>query len=163
WSSTNSLVKYEPFDKFMPADQVALMDLWTELGIPFKEKKQVFGSPLTIIGIEVDPNAMSFTLPQSKRLELLNEIEKFCSISLHSRGAKHTLREWQRLAGWINWSFNVFPLLRPCLNSFYGKISGKDAPNAEIWVNNIVREELKWAANHIKNLPGVLLLRTLDW
>ncbi|KDR64848.1 hypothetical protein GALMADRAFT_82606, partial [Galerina marginata CBS 339.88] len=159
----SSLVKYDPFNKFMPADQVALMNLWTELGIPFKEKKQIFGAPLTIIGIEVDPNAMSFTLPQSKRTELIAEIEKFCSIPPHSRGSKHTLREWQRLAGWMNWSFNVFPLLRPSLNSFYAKISGKDAPNANIWVNNLVREDLLWAANHIKMSSGVYLLRTLDW
>ena len=80
----SSLVKYEPFNKFMPADQVTLMNLWMELGIPFKEEKQLFGSPLTIIGIEVDPNAMTFTLPQSKRIQLLTEIKKFCDIPHHS-------------------------------------------------------------------------------
>jgi len=94
-----SLVKYEPFNKFMPADQVVLMNLWMELGIPFKEKKQLFGLPLTIIGIEVGPNALTFMLPQSKCIQLLTEIEKFCDIPHHSRGAKHTLREWQHLAG----------------------------------------------------------------
>jgi hypothetical protein len=159
----SSLVEYKPFKKLMPADQVMLMDLWTELGIPFKEKKQIFGAPLTIIGIEVDPNAMTFTLPESARLDLLSGIEKFCSIPLNSRGARHTLREWQRLAGWINWGFNVYPLLRPCLNSFYAKISGKDAPNASIWVNNLIRDDLRWAANHIKSSSGVYLLRSLDW
>ena len=87
----SSLVMYKPFNKFMPADQVALMNLWTELGIPFKEKKQVFGTPLTIIGIEIDPNALTFTLPESKHLELLLEIDKFCTNPTHSRGARHTL------------------------------------------------------------------------
>ena len=71
----SSLVEYEPFKKFMPADQVALMNLWMELNIPFKEKKQIFGSPLTIIGIEVDPNAMTFTLPEGAHLDLITEIE----------------------------------------------------------------------------------------
>ena len=37
----------------MPADQVALLDLCSKLGIPFKEKKQVFGALLTVIGIDI--------------------------------------------------------------------------------------------------------------
>jgi len=159
----SSLIEYKPFKKLMPADQVALMNLWTELNIPFKEKKQIFGSTLTIIGIEVDPNAMTMTLPTSTRLDLLKRIEDFCAIPPHSRGAKHTLREWQQLAGWINWSFNVFPLLCPCLNTLYTKITGKDAPNIDIWVNNLVRDELMWAANHIQASSGVHVLRTIDW
>jgi len=70
-------VKYELFNKFMPADQVALMNLWMELGIPFKESKELFGLPLIIIGIEADPNAMTFMLPQSKHIQLLTKIKKF--------------------------------------------------------------------------------------
>jgi hypothetical protein len=159
----SSCILYEPFNKLMPRDQVVLMDLWTELGIPFKEKKQVFGAPLTIIGISVDPNNLTFTLPEKGKADLLAQVEDFCSIPQNSRGAKFTLREWQRLAGWLNWSFNVFPLLRPCLNNFYPKISGKDRPNAEIWVNNIVRNDLQWASDHIRESSGVYLLRSLHW
>jgi len=117
----------------------------------------------TTLGIDVDPNAMTMTLPTSAHLDLLKQIDSFCAIPRHSHSAKHTLREWQQLAGWINWSFNVFPLLRPCLNALYLKISGKDAPNIEIWVNNLVREELMWAADHIRASTGVHLLRTIDW
>ena len=62
---TSSLVYYQPFDQYIPRDQVKLLELWQELGVPFKQKKQLFGSPLTIIGINVDPNAMTFTLPQT--------------------------------------------------------------------------------------------------
>jgi hypothetical protein len=160
---TSSYIFYEPFNKLMPKDQVELMDLWTELGISFKEKKQVFGAPLTVIGISVDPNNLTFTLPEKGKSDLLAQVEEFCSLRQGSRGAKFTLHEWQRLAGWLNWSFNVFPLLRPCLNNFYLKISGKDRPNAEIWVSNIVRDDLRWASNHIRRSSGVYLLRSLDW
>lgn len=158
-----SMSFYQPFNKSMPTEQIALLNLWAELGIPFKERKQLFGAPLTIIGIEVDPNNLTFTLPEKAKTDLLAEVEDFCSLSYKSRGAKFTLREWQRLAGWLNWSFNVFPLLRPCLNNFYPKISGKDQPNAEIWVNNTVRDDLRWASNHIRNSSGVYLLRSLSW
>ena len=86
-------------------------------------------------------------------------------ISIHTRyiNAKLTLWEWQRLAGWLNWSFNIFPLLKPALNNFYAKISEKDSPNSNIWVNNAVREDLQWASTHIRNSSGVCLLRTLHW
>ena len=57
----------------------------------------------------------------------------------------------------------MFPLLHPCLNSFYTKISGKDNPNANIWVNNLVRNDLTWAVNHIKSSSGIYMLCTLDW
>jgi hypothetical protein len=157
-------ITWDPvLQKEMPTSQVQLLELWRELGIPYKEKKQVSGTPLTIIGIEVDPNAMSLTLPQKARDDLLAEISDFCLLPPGSRGVKHSLRRWQRLAGWLNWSFNVFPLLRPCLNNLYPKIAGKDAPNQTIWTNIAVRQDLQWAANHIRTSDGVLLLSSLEW
>ena len=53
---------YAPYGKFMPRDQVILLSLWDELGIPHKPHKQISGSPLTIIGISVDANELSLTL-----------------------------------------------------------------------------------------------------
>jgi len=162
-TTADSMEYYKPFQKSMPKDQIDLMNLWTDLNIPFKEKKQLFGSPLTIIGIDVDPNKMTFSLPDYARQDLLEHLDQFCMTSPSSKGTKFTLREWQRLAGWLNWSFNVFPLLKPALNNFYPKISGKDSPNSNIWVNNAVREDLQWASTHIRNSSGVFLLRAVHW
>jgi len=120
----NNLAWYPPYNKFLPKNQVKLLQLWDEINLPHKESKQIYGSSLTIIGIEVDANALSMTMPPDRLRELISAIDDFIS-SNH----KFTLCEWQHLAGWINWSFNVFPLLRPCLNNFYTKISGKCAPN----------------------------------
>jgi hypothetical protein len=156
----------DTLQKFMPSSQKQLLYLWTELGIPFKEKKQVSGPILTIIGIEVDANKMTLTLPEEARLALISEIETFigCSPLSHPpKNLRHSLRQWQRLAGWINWGFNVFPLLRPCLNTFYPKIQGKEAPNQTIWLNNAVKTDLTWALAHIRNAPGVHLLTASDW
>lgn len=52
-----------------------LLDLWDELGIPHKQKKQVHGSPLTIIGINVDPNSMTFTLPPAAKQHLIDKLK----------------------------------------------------------------------------------------
>ena len=64
----------------MPKDQVALLNLWTELRILFKEEKQVFGMLLTVIGIEVDPNNLTYTLPKKAKTDLLQQVEDFCTV-----------------------------------------------------------------------------------
>ena len=154
----NNVTWYEPFHKFMPTNQVKILQLWDEINLPHKETKQIFGSPLTIIGIDVDANSLSMTMPPDTRAQLVTAIRDFIT-SKH----KFTLREWQRLAGWINWSLNVFPLLRPALNNFYAKISGKSAPNKFIRINNAVRADLEWAAHHLEHDSGVRLFHQIYW
>jgi len=97
---------YEPYHKFMPKNQVVILNLWDKINLPHKESKQVLGSTLTIIGIEVDADALTMTMPPDTLNKLIIAIRDFI-MTKH----KFTLHEWQRLAGWINWSFNVFPLL----------------------------------------------------
>ena len=70
---------YEPYQTFFPSPQVLLLRLWDELGIPHKSKKQVHGSTLPIIGIEVDPNTSPFTLPDIARKRLTSELETWVS------------------------------------------------------------------------------------
>ena len=142
---TTNVTWYPPYRKFMPTNQVKLLLLWDEINLPHKETKQVFGSPLTIIGIEVDANTLSMTMPAETLQQLIIGIHEFISTK-----HKFTLCEWQRLAGWINWCFNVFPLLRPALNNFYAKIGGKSAPNQVVRINNTVCADLEWAANHLE-------------
>ena len=61
---SNDITFYPPYEKNIPTDQYRLLMLWDELGIPHKPHKQLSGNPLTIIGIEVDANKMTLTLPQ---------------------------------------------------------------------------------------------------
>ena len=154
----DNIAFYTPYRKFMPRNQVKLLELWDELNIPHKEKKQVFGSSLTVIGIEVDANTLSMTMPADTLNELVTAIRDFVNAN-----HKFTLREWQRLAGWINWSLNVFPLLRPSLNNFYAKINGKCAPNKYIRINNAVCADLLWAIQHLQSSPGIRLIHHLQW
>jgi hypothetical protein len=153
---------YPKYNKFLPEKQVQLLELWDELGIPHKEKKQVFGPVLKIIGFEVDVNRMTYTMPQSSKTDLIAALRHFTSPS-GKNGRRFTLREYQRIAGWANWALNVFPLLRPGLCGLYTKIAGKDKPNAKIWVNNNVRADLDWMADHMEQSTGVHILKSLDW
>ena len=154
----HNITWYPPYRKFMPSNQVTILKLWDEINLPHKEKKQVYGPTLTVIGIEVDANALTMSMPQDSLRDLINAINEF--ISSHR---KFTLKEWQRLAGWINWSLNVFPLLRPALNNFYAKISGKNAPNRYIRINNAVHADLAWAITHLEHNSGIRLIQQLRW
>jgi hypothetical protein len=155
---SDNLTFYPPYRKFMPSNQVKLLQLWDEINLPHKESKQLFGPTLTIIGIEVNANALSMTMTPNAISELITAINDFTTTK-----RRFTLCEWQRLAGWINWSLNVFPLLRPALNNFYAKISGKSAPNKYIHVNNAIRADLQWAITHLKHDNGIRLLHQIRW
>jgi hypothetical protein len=159
----DQLSYYAPYRKLMPSKQVALLQVWDELGVPHKESKQVFGSPLTIIGIEVDPNAMTLTLPAESRQSLLEELRFWGSKPTGRSNGAFKLRKWQTMAGWVNWALNVYPLLRPALNNFYPKIAGKVAPRERVWVNNAIRDDFLWAAAHLERSSGVRLLKSTSW
>lgn len=55
-----------------------------------------------------------------------------------------TLKEFQSLGGYINWSLAVFPLLKPALSALYAKIAGKTKSKLPVWVNNAICLELQW-------------------
>ena len=108
----SNVLWYEPYQKFMPLKQAHLLELWDEIGIPYDEAKQVSGPILTIIGFKVDINKMSFTMPPNTHLNLILAIHEFAVCNQHPK-----LANLQQIAGWINWSLNVFPLLCSCLSA----------------------------------------------
>jgi len=83
----------EHLQKFVPTAQKQLLDLWTELGIPFKEHKQMSGPILMIIGIEFNVNKMTLTLPQDAWTSLISKIDDFIGHS--PQNLRHSLRCWQ--------------------------------------------------------------------
>jgi hypothetical protein len=58
------------------------------------------------------------------------------------------LKDFQSLAGQVNWSLAVFPLLKPGLSAVYEKMAGKIQTMVSIRINNAVRDELLWFAKH---------------
>jgi hypothetical protein len=153
-----NVLLYEPYGSYLPHKQVLLLKLWDKLGIPHEPSKQIFGHQLTIIGFDVDPNKMIISIPLDKKEEIISYIRNF-AIPHH----RHTLREFQQIAGTINWLFNVFPLLKPGLSVVYAKMQDKSKLLTQIYVNVDIVRELTWLANHMEHLPGVLLLESLDW
>lgn len=75
---------------------------------------------------------MTMTLPLDAKNDLLREMYCFAAYE-KKKLTHHTKWAWQRLAEWVNWGLNVFPLLAPCLCNIYAKLSTiPDNPNAQI-------------------------------
>jgi hypothetical protein len=74
WELEDNLLHYAPYNKLLPAKQVHLLELWDELGIHHDKWKQEWGPKLAIIGMEVDANDMTITMPTQLRNELLATI-----------------------------------------------------------------------------------------
>ena len=148
---------YSPYNHWFPTQQTCLLELWDELGIPHKLKKQIFGSELEVLGIEVNADSLTFTLPKESKDRLSEEL-----LAWSNKGVRKKVKEWQQIAGWLNWTFNVFPLLRPSLNGVYDKLKGKEQ-DARVWANTNIREDLLWAKARLDELSGVRLFKSMMW
>jgi hypothetical protein len=142
----------------LPERQARLLHLFDELGVPHEEQKQVYGAPLTIIGFDVDPDTMTITMPPDARRELLQAVYAFANPR-----QRRSLKDYQRLAGWINWSLNVYPLLRPSLSNVYEKIRRGSSPYQKLSINNAICNELQWFAGHVSRSNGIYVIESQEW
>ncbi|KAJ3573907.1 hypothetical protein NP233_g2118 [Leucocoprinus birnbaumii] len=153
---------YAPYRRYIPTNQAKLLQCWDNLGIPHKEHKQLSGPILKIIGLLVDPNELTITLPEEGRQNFLEEINRYI-IPSGGSPRRYTVRDWQHLAGYSNWAFNVFPLLRPMLSNVYDRINRVTDLDKRVKVTRAVSNDLSWARNYIKSLSGIHLIREHDW
>lgn len=158
WEFASEVMFYPPYKKLMPTKQARLLTLFDDLGVPHEERKQVSGSPLQIIGFDVDPNAMTITMSREARTELVMAIRAFANPR-----QRRSLKDFQRLAGWVNWALNVFPLLRPGLSSVYEKMRRGSFPFQKLSINNSISNELCWLAAHIDSSDGVHIMESQEW
>ncbi|KZV95322.1 hypothetical protein EXIGLDRAFT_588254, partial [Exidia glandulosa HHB12029] len=157
------LVLYRPYNRLMCPKQSALLHLWDYVGLPHSDDKQVNGAPLVILGLEVDPNAMTVTMPDESRLDLISKLDDFVSKRTASDDRRRRLQEWQRLLGHCNWALNAYPLLRPALTSTYEKIRGKTGSKLPVILNSSVVRDLSWFSHMLRSTAGVQVLSATDW
>jgi hypothetical protein len=152
---------YEPYQCYYPSKQTKLLRFWDEINLPHDKSKQEYAPILRIIGFLVDPNRMRVSMDEEDRAKLIQQIKEFAATA--PGGTRRTLREFQQLAGWINWSFNVFPLLKPALSNVYAKIGGKVESHAKIFVSKAVVRDLDWFVSHVQRSNGIYLFENVDW
>ncbi|KAF5366530.1 hypothetical protein D9758_008949 [Tetrapyrgos nigripes] len=63
----------------LPEKQVKLLELWDKLGVPHDPPKHLFGPILTIIGFEVNANAMTIYMSPSSHSELITAVKFFAT------------------------------------------------------------------------------------
>ena len=120
-------------------------------------------NPLTIIGISVDAQRMTLTLPDDAKKWLIDELKFWIQKPPKLSSSSFKLKYWEWMAGWFNWALNVYPLLCPELNSVYAKTSRKQNREQRIYINNAIRDDFLWALTHIENSDGIHLLRSFSW
>jgi hypothetical protein len=156
-----NVIWYENYQCYYPAKQAKLLLLWDEIGLPHEKAKQEYAPALRVIGFMVDPNRMRVSMDDQDRETLIRRVSDFSATV--PGGTRRTLREFQQLAGWINWSFNVFPLLKPALSNVYEKISGKSESHAKIFVSKAVVRDLDWFVSNVRHSDGVFLFDDVNW
>jgi len=72
---SDDLLLYSPYGSPFPCHQTLLLQLWDDLRIPHKRSKQIFGPVIPIIGIDVDPNAMTLSLSPARRSDLCDALQ----------------------------------------------------------------------------------------
>ena len=154
----DELEYYTPYKNFYPKDQVILLWLWDELGIPHEIKKQLFDSPLPIIGINIDANLMTLMLSDESKRKLIDKLTWWSE-----KRRREKVKHWYQMGGWVNWGLNVYPLLQPALNNFYPKLKGQWDSTSQIWVNNSIYNNFTWALNLLHDSSGVHLLKSISW
>ena len=151
---------YIRYGFYMPRDQVRLLTLWDDIGLDHEPPKQEYAPWVVLIGFGIDADSSHASLPADAKDKLLAALADFCA---PSNGRRRTLAEFQSLAGYVNWALNVFPLLRPALSTLYDKIAGKQERFAAVHVNQAIRIELSWMADHVRALPGIRILSASVW
>src|SRR5258708_14098899 len=145
----------------MPSDQACFLNLLDELGVPHEDAKQQFGRLLDIIGLTVDLRDLSITMPSDSKSELARAI---CEFVTHTPLLQwHPMRAWLWILGHANLALNVFPLLKPALNSSYNKVAGHTFMNAPVYLNKQVSSDLLWFADQVETLDGVRMFDVEEW
>ena len=88
------------------------LDLLADLNIPVSLEKNVLSSLASILGIEVDCNAMTITLDSTARQKLVDYLVAIAAKPSQSISVK----QWSSIAGWLNWAASPLPYLRPFLS-----------------------------------------------
>jgi hypothetical protein len=158
YSHVGDVLYYDPYKRYYPTEQTKLLLLWDELNIPHEERKQIYGPVVPFIGFDVDPNAMTISISTDRIMELVQRIRDFARA-----GKRRSLKDFESIAGYINWSLAVFPLLKPCLSALYAKIVGKTQQMAPVHVNTAICNELLWFVKHAVDSSSIFLLKTVAW
>ncbi|KAK4701324.1 hypothetical protein P7C70_g4906, partial [Phenoliferia sp. Uapishka_3] len=124
--------------KWIPPQQAATLDVWWELGIPFKWRKTLHGRNLKMLGIQFDLDEMTATIPPESIVKFAAEARAF----LAYEGRNPPLKWWRAIAG-------------------YGSYVCTVIPHARLWLTPLY-EKLRFKGGTLKNLPDLGVYRNKE-
>ncbi len=140
-------------------NQVTLLRFWDRIRCPYEDRKQLHGNSLEIIGFWVDANRGKISFSPSSVQEAIAAINAF----LATPSRKPVLREWARLAGFLNWVLNVFPWGRPALTEFHRSMGGRTRFYSPVPITAEVAADLTWFKETMPTAIGVRLSDVSRW
>ena len=157
WDYDNNLIWFH--SRHRPRQQVQLLIFWDTINCPWEDEKQEDGITLKIIGFWVDIKIGSISLTADS----ITEVSRSIRIFLDTPGRNPQLRDWQHLAGYLNWILNVVPWGRPALQEMYCKMSGKKHSFSRIFLNANVISDLVWLNDTVSHCIGVHFVDSIFW
>jgi hypothetical protein len=145
WEFEGNTKYYRPYKKHLPAKQARLLELWDELGIPHDEEKQLSGPSLTILGYDVDANAMTVKVPNEKKAKVISQIRYYAH-----EGRSYTLRELQSVAGSTNFLLSLYPHMRSGLRGLFDEMLGKEGSSTKLTITKSVARSLSELADYLE-------------
>ena len=103
WDYEDKMTYYH--GQWRPEWQVKLLQFWEHISCPFDDEEQKHGWELKIIGFWINIEERLISLPPSSITNVVDKINQFIS----TPNQKPLLRDWQCLAGHLNWLLNVLP------------------------------------------------------
>jgi hypothetical protein len=143
FSQVGDVKYYPPYSKYFLSNWTKLLELWDKIGLPHEERKQIYSPIVLFISFDVDSNLMSIPINEECKQALIHQVIEFAQ-----PGKCQTLKEFQSVAGHVNWSLTVFLMLKPSLSAVYAEMTGKPCPLGPIRVNNAIHKDLLWFAKH---------------
>ncbi|KAJ6632133.1 hypothetical protein B0H10DRAFT_1770596, partial [Mycena sp. CBHHK59/15] len=157
WDLASNLIHFHR--KLWPCNQVQLLLLWDQLGVPYSNRKQEHGIQLKIISFWIDINLGTIPLTPDSITDLTSCVSDFLTHPDH----RLPLHTWQQLTVHLNWCLNVLPWAFPTLSELYRKMQGKSHPCGKIFLNTEVIESFSWFQTALSTAIRVKFINDDCW
>ena len=101
-------------------------------------------------------------MSSDSKLKLIGAIRDFV-LNTPDNKRQQSLCAWLRILGYANWALNVFPILKPALNSSYDKVTGKTLLSQAVYINKDMQNDLLWFAESVLKLDGIRFFDAEEW
>ena len=129
-----------------------------QFGVPMAEEKTIGPtSVLTFLGLEINTNHMTVSIPQDKLQRLYDELSSLLTCK------KTTLKTLQSVTGLLNFCCRAIPAGRAFIRRFYDAMTGLSKPHHHVRVNVEMKKDIKTWLMFLDKFNGTNLYKYPKW